>query len=88
MMLGGLAVALQIPWWIVTAPFLVIGLALAFRELTGRSLPRPTGPLAVIGVIAVGALVAVAARRGRGRLSVPAPPVGRPAGVPARWPTG
>lgn len=59
--LGGIAVVVRIPWWLVTAPFVVIGLALAFRELTGRHLARPRGPAALIGVVAVGAFVAVAA---------------------------
>ncbi len=61
MLLGGIAVVLLVPWWVVTAPFVVVGLALAFREHTGRALPRPTRTVTLIGAVAIGAFVAVAA---------------------------
>ena len=60
MLLGGIAVVVRIPWWLVTAPFVVIGLALMFRELTGRDIPRPKGRAAIITLVAIGAFVAVA----------------------------
>ncbi len=33
LMLGGIAVAVRIPWWVVVVPFVAVGLGLALREM-------------------------------------------------------
>jgi len=62
LMIGGVGVVLLIPWWLYVVPFLLIGLALAVRELIGlnlgRRFPRSLLVLGVVALLAVG-LVAV-----------------------------
>lgn len=62
LMLGGIAMVLRVPWWIVVVPFLVAGIALAVRgvsrvEIRGR--PRSALVLTGVGAAAL-MLVAVA----------------------------
>jgi hypothetical protein len=59
-MLGGVAVLLRIPWWLVVVPFLVVGLALAVRDLLGVDLRAPGRSVLVIGGLGVVAFVLVA----------------------------
>ncbi len=54
LMIGGIALVLRIPWWLYVVPFLVIGLALAVRELVALDLGRGIRPSGfVLGMIAV-----------------------------------
>ncbi|HEY3722274.1 MAG TPA: hypothetical protein VGN59_02820 [Acidimicrobiia bacterium] len=58
---GGLGVALHLPWWILVAPFLIAGLVLAVQDLRrftlGRRWKRST---LIVGGIGIAAFVGVA----------------------------
>ena len=61
MFLGGIAVLFRIPWWLVAVPFVVVGLALAARQVVGRGLRRPRNrAMTGIGIATVAALAVVA----------------------------
>lgn len=52
MMLGGIAVLVRIPWWVVVVPFVVVGLALAVLHLRGVDSRRgTTRPLLIAGLV-------------------------------------
>lgn len=59
-MLGGIAVILRVPWWLVTVPFVVIGLALAARDVIGVDFRGMTRSALVLGGVAIAALGLVA----------------------------
>ncbi len=59
-MLGGIAVVVRVPWWSVMAPFVVIGLALAIRDLIRVDFRAMTRSTLVLGGLAVAALGVVA----------------------------
>ena len=60
-MLGGIAVLLHIPWWVVAGPFVVVGLVLAALRLRRLELHRPfPRSVVVLGCCGVAALGLVA----------------------------
>ena len=64
-MLGGIAVAVRIPWWVVVVPFVAIGLVLAAREVDWERLRHPRSQSAVViacvGVAGFGAVALIEA---------------------------
>jgi hypothetical protein len=60
-MLGGICVAIRIPWWTVVAPFLIVGLVLAMKELSEFDFDRGRAQsLLLIGAVGVAAFGVVA----------------------------